>query len=495
MAKRSYKEAIRKLEDAIDEERNASEIEFLENEAKKAHSTMIKTENEEREIVNQMIVCLQGNEFPEKCLQFEWNLRKSILPTIEIPLNVFDLPLFLSNRHFENYKIIEQITERVFVAQYHEGDQEHICVLKAYLLLEEQHKRQFIKEALALSKLEHPFIGKLEALFIDKNVGYLQLTRYYGGTLAQYLENPSKDKKLNLRMIHSLFYKIAQTLSYVHGRGLIHCDINPNNFILQQPNASKKTEPKDDDSKILMNPILIDFGIAKEANAFITTKTLTIGLQGTENYIDPALLNGKLKSPIMASDVWSYGVMLYRFVFGTIPPTLPLSLKSREVPIPYHPNHQLRSLLAEMLKYDPEERISIFQVCIHPFLVSSPDCEKTVSGHFEQRARQFRIQLNDARPGCTTTISIRRSTLVNDVLSWFQNVQNDQLLVPLRVRFEGEQAIDTGGVAACMYTEFFKKLASSARNNTDHYDSEYQNYYSGCIMKEKPKNQYFYLNF
>ena len=94
--------------------------------------------------------------------------------------------------------------------------------------LEQKLKRQFIKEALALSKLEHPFINKLEAVFIDGANGYLQLALHRGGSLAEYLKALSTKNKqpLSLRVIYSLFSKMAQTIAYVHGCGLIHCDIN-----------------------------------------------------------------------------------------------------------------------------------------------------------------------------------------------------------------------------------------------------------------------------
>ena len=76
----------------------------------------------------------------------------------------------------------------------------------------------------------------------------------------------------------------------------------------QTDNDNDQNNDHDDDVIGLMDPILIDFGIAKEANSMIPTTTITTtGTQGTQNYIDPALLSGKLKRATTASDVWGFG--------------------------------------------------------------------------------------------------------------------------------------------------------------------------------------------
>ena len=91
----------------------------------------------------------------------------------------------------------------------------------------QKRKREFIKEALALSKLDHPLIGKLEAVFIDGTNGFLQMTHYRGGSLTDYLKHQqSKNNKIDLRLTWTLFAKISQTLAHIHDRGIIHCDIN-----------------------------------------------------------------------------------------------------------------------------------------------------------------------------------------------------------------------------------------------------------------------------
>ena len=71
---------------------------------------------------------------------------------------------------------------------------------------------------------------------------------------------------------------------------------------------------------------------------------------------------------------WSILVMLYQFAFGTFPSLIIQSCcyweQGTGLPIPNHSNDSLRSLLAQLLKYEPEERITIPQVCVHPFFLT-----------------------------------------------------------------------------------------------------------------------------
>ena len=90
--------------------------------------------------------------------------------------------------------------------------------------------------------------------------------------------------------------------------------IAPMNIETNAANKGKggEEQQQEEESACLMNPILIDFGIAKDVNSSGATVTMTKtsiagGVEGTEHYIDPALLNGKLKRATMASDVWSFG--------------------------------------------------------------------------------------------------------------------------------------------------------------------------------------------
>ena len=159
-------------------------------------------------------------------------------------------------------------------------------------------------------------------------------------------------------------------------------------------------------------------------------------------------------------------VMLYRFAFGTLPNLIIQSRRYWEqgdsIPIPKHPNDSLRSLLAQLLKYEPEERISMAQVCVHPFFLTSLKQSSSSSRSSSTTSIQrFRIQMNSATNRSPRSdnfhINLRRSSLVNDVIDQFEKATTIQLLSSTRVKFEGEEAIDAGGVTANLYTEVTKQ--------------------------------------
>ena len=156
-------------------------------------------------------------------------------------------------------------------------------------------------------------------------------------------------------------------------------------------------------------------------------------------------------------------VMLYQFAFGTLPPLIIQSRRYWEqgdsIPIPNHPNDSLRSLLAQLLKYEPEERISMAQVCVHPFFLTSIQQPSSSSSFSSSTTsiQQFRIQMNSAANRTPHSVNfhikLRRSSLINDVIEQFEKATTVQLLSSTRVKFEGEEAIDAGGVTANLYTE------------------------------------------
>ena len=103
----------------------------------------------------------------------------------------------------------------------------------------------------------------------------------------------------------------------------------------------------------------------------------------------------------------------------------------------------------------------LFQMAARLLIQRDNDNKKGSSSQQQQqrqwRIRQFRLQLNEAAKNAgaagTVHLRLRRANLVNDVLAWFQRATDAELLSSTRVKFEGEEAVDAGGVTANMYTE------------------------------------------
>ena len=101
----------------------------------------------------------------------------------------------------------------------------------------------------------------------------------------------------------------------------------------------------------------------------------------------------------------------------------------------------------------------LFEMAARLLLQRDDDNKKGSPSQQQQRwrIRQFRLQLNEAAKNAGAAgivyLRLRRANLVNDVLAWFQRASDAELLSSTRVKFEGEEAVDAGGVTANMYTE------------------------------------------
>lgn len=106
--------------------------------------------------------------------------------------------------------------------------------------------RLFTHEARALSKLRHPFIVGVHQVFEDNNTAYMALDYVEGHDLLAVVEQ----KVLLLRpdQITAILQKTLDAIKSVHACDLLHRDIAPDNIILTNE----------------LNPVLIDFGAARE---------------------------------------------------------------------------------------------------------------------------------------------------------------------------------------------------------------------------------------
>ena len=92
-----------------------------------------------------------------------------------------------------------------------------------------------------------------------------------------------------------LFKKLLQTVEYLHSNHIMHKDIKPRKILITTDGEMK----------------LIDFGLSKW-KSFGSLHTTT----GTPYYLAPEVMKGVKTSK---SDIWSWGVILYWMLSGTLP--------------------------------------------------------------------------------------------------------------------------------------------------------------------------------
>ncbi|WP_245947674.1 serine/threonine-protein kinase [Jannaschia seohaensis] len=160
--------------------------------------------------------------------------------------------------------------------------------------------RLFVEEARSLSKLQHPNIVGVHQVFEENDTAYMALDFVEGRDLLDILEDPSTD--LPPDQIVSILDDMLDAVRFVHGQGMLHRDISPDNILID---GSGK-------------PVLIDFGAArqqaqKQSRVLSAMRVVKDGYSPQEFYI-----TGSEQGPF--SDLYALGASFYHLISREIPP-------------------------------------------------------------------------------------------------------------------------------------------------------------------------------
>ncbi|MEO6081153.1 MAG: protein kinase [Steroidobacteraceae bacterium] len=160
------------------------------------------------------------------------------------------------------------------------------------------------REARLLATLNHPNIAAILGFEEQDGRCWLVLELVEGVTLEDRLAAG----KLSLAEAADIALQVAEALQAAHSRGIIHCDLKPSNIKLTVEGRVK----------------VLDFGISRSLQAppqtLQTTRTApaTPGeMAGTPAYMSPEQTRGEQVGP--TSDIWAFGVLLYRLLAGRLP--------------------------------------------------------------------------------------------------------------------------------------------------------------------------------
>jgi serine/threonine protein kinase len=244
-------------------------------------------------------------------------------------------------------------------------------VLRTELKDSDNGRDRFIREARAVSRLNHPNIITLYDFgFEDGKHPYMVMEYAPGKSLARWL----KTEQVTTDRILRITAQILSALNEAHQHGIVHRDLKPENMIIS---------PKGNDPDRVK---LLDFGIARMINEGATKGLTREGeVFGTPDYMAPEQAQGK-KSIGPPADIYAVGIMLWEMVCGECPFTAPTPLAVLFM----HINDPLPELrpragvevppaLAEMIQRatskDPQQRYQTageMLAEIHSFLAGTP---------------------------------------------------------------------------------------------------------------------------
>ncbi len=206
-----------------------------------------------------------------------------------------------------HYRIIEQIGAGGMGVVYRARDERlerdvAVKVLPPGTLVDDSARKRFRKEALALSRLNHPNIATVHDFDSEEGIDFLVTELVPGVTLDErIMAGPLPEKE-----VLGIGLQMADGLEAAHREGVIHRDLKPGNLRLT-PECRLK---------------ILDFGLAKcmdpvDQATITQSKSQQDGAGGTLPYMAPEQLKGEKVD--RRADVWAAGVVLYELATGRRP--------------------------------------------------------------------------------------------------------------------------------------------------------------------------------
>lgn len=254
-----------------------------------------------------------------------------------------------------HYRVLDQLGAGGMGVVYRAYDEQldrnvALKVLPPGLLADEDARKRFRKEALALAKLNHPNVETIYEFGSQDGIDFLAMELIPGVPLNEKLKNGP----LSERDLMRFGVQLADGLAAAHEQGIIHSDLKPGNIFITADNRLK----------------ILDFGLARllkagEDNDITQTITAQSGaIAGTLPYMSPEQLRAEPTDG--RSDIYAAGTVLYEMATGTRPFTqnqtaqLIGAILHTEPPRPetINPNIQpgIEAVITKALDKSPSER-------------------------------------------------------------------------------------------------------------------------------------------
>lgn len=222
-----------------------------------------------------------------------------------------------------------------------------------------------LTEQKILMDMNHPFVCKLYYSFQTKLRLYIIMPYCSCGDFYGILQN-----RVCLTESQTIYYAacILIAIEYLHRNGVIHRDIKPENILIRETGHITLSDfdlslyvPH----KVVSRSFIKPFSLVKDT---VTQPVISIsGLYGTASYIAPEIIANKQYTCVI--DWWSFGVLIYEMIFGTLPfigkndsDTFELISKCQlhipsHTPLNVETSIEMRKLIRRLLRRNPKRRL------------------------------------------------------------------------------------------------------------------------------------------
>ena len=218
-----------------------------------------------------------------------------------------------------------------------------------------QEKPYFRREIEIMYRIHHPNVVKLFGHFEDNTYCYFIMEYIAGGNIYSYVPK-NGIHTISTKQVASIIKDVISATYFLHHMypPIIHRDIKPENVLLGDNMRAKLT----------------DFGWSNYMQGDFKRTTVC----GTPIYLAPEMINNTGHDEKV--DIWCIGVLLFELITGQQPwqgsdvQTVKYNISRLKINWPKQMDRNAADLISKILRYNPEERISLRNMLMHPFFTN-----------------------------------------------------------------------------------------------------------------------------
>ena len=215
-----------------------------------------------------------------------------------------------------------------------------------------EERRYFRREIEIMYRVHHPNVVKLFGHFEDNTYCYFIMEYIPGGNIYSLVPK-NNIRQITTQQIASIMKDVISAVYFLHHMHpkIVHRDIKPENVLLDQGMVAKLT----------------DFGWSNYMQGDMKRTTVC----GTPVYLAPEIINNQGHDEHV--DIWCIGVLLFELMAGYSPwqgsdvQTVKYNISRLKIQWPRDMDRDAADLISRILKYNPEERLPLSQMLLHPF--------------------------------------------------------------------------------------------------------------------------------